>query len=138
VYVLFFCVAGATLHVEALPVVWLPAALFVVVRGVGLLVGANVGARLAGAPRVVQRYVGFGLLPQAGLALALSMLFSRTFPEFGAEAGALTMSVVALNELLAPVAYRWAIERSGEAERAVPQAPSGAAMEKHGFTPPAS
>jgi len=115
VYVLFFCVAGATLHVEALALVWMPATLFIVVRAAGLLAGARLGAGLAGAPSVVQRYVGFGLLPQAGLALALSMLFARTFPEFGAEAGALTMSVVALNELLAPVAYRWAIERSGEA-----------------------
>jgi hypothetical protein len=55
------------------------------------------------------KYAGFGLLSQAGLALALTMLFARTFPEFGSEAGALTLSVVALNELLAPVAYRIAL-----------------------------
>jgi len=115
VYVLFFCVAGASIHLDALPVVWLPAALIVVVRASGLLVGTNLAARIARAPASVRRFAGFGLLPQAGLALALSMLFSRTFPEFGAEAGALTLSVVALNELLAPVAYRAALEKSGEA-----------------------
>lgn len=120
VYVLFFCVAGASIHLEALPVVWLPAALIVFTRASGLLVGTNLAARLARAPAAVRSFAGFGLLPQAGLALALSMLFARTFPEFGAEAAALTLSVVALNELLAPVAYRMALERSGEAG-AVPE-----------------
>jgi Kef-type K+ transport system membrane component KefB len=115
VYVIFFCVAGATVHLDALAVVWLPAVLIVAVRGAGLLVGANLGARIAAAPPVVTRFAGFGLLPQAGLALALSLLFSRTFPEFGAEAEALMVSVVAINELLAPIAYRIALERSGEA-----------------------
>jgi Kef-type K+ transport system membrane component KefB len=115
VYVLFFCVAGATVHLDALAVVWRPALLIVAVRATGLLAGATVGARMARAPFLVTRYVGFGLLPQAGLALALSMLFSRMFPEFGAEAAALTLSVVAINELLAPAAYRVALERSGEA-----------------------
>jgi hypothetical protein len=59
--------------------------------------------------------VGFGLLPQAGLALALSMLFTKTFPSFGAEAGALTLGIVALNEMVAPILYRFALVRSGEA-----------------------
>jgi hypothetical protein len=108
-------VAGATLHAEALKVVWLPATLFVAVRALGLLAGSRLGARVAGAPRVVQQFAGFGLLPQAGLALALALLFNRTFPEFGAEAGALVLSVVALNELVAPIAYRFALVKSGEA-----------------------
>jgi hypothetical protein len=64
---------------------------------------------------LVRRFAGFGLLPQAGLALALSMLFGKTFPEFGAEAGALTLGVVAINELVAPAVYRYALIHSGEA-----------------------
>jgi Kef-type K+ transport system membrane component KefB len=115
VYILFFAVAGANLHLDVLAVVGVPAMLFVIVRGSGLLWGARLGARLAGAPETVIRYAGFGLLPQAGLALALSMLFAKTFPEFGADAGALTLGVVAINELLAPAMYRFALVRSGEA-----------------------
>lgn len=115
VYVLFFCLAGATLRADALAVVWLPALLFAVVRGLGLYAGSRVGARLAGAPVMVQRYAGLGLLPQAGLAQALALLFQRTFPEFGAHASALILSVVALNVLLSPIAYRLALIRSGEA-----------------------
>lgn len=115
VYIVFFAVAGATLHLDALALVWLPATLIVAVRAVGLLGGARLGATLAGAPPEVRKYAGFGLLPQAGLALALSLLFARTFPEFGAQARALTLGIVALNELIAPAVYRYALVASGEA-----------------------
>jgi Kef-type K+ transport system membrane component KefB len=115
VYILFFAVAGANLHLDVLLVVGAPAVLFVLVRAVGLLSGSRLGAYMSGAPPLVQAYAGFGLLPQAGLALALSMLFGNTFPEFGAEAGALTLGVVAINELVAPALYRYALIRSGEA-----------------------
>jgi Kef-type K+ transport system membrane component KefB len=117
VYVLFFAVAGATLHLDALAIVGIPAALFVLVRGAGLYYGSRLGARLAGAPPAIQRYAGLGLLPQAGLALALALMFTKTFPEFGAEASALTLGVVALNELLAPAAYRFGLVQAGEAGR---------------------
>jgi Kef-type K+ transport system membrane component KefB len=115
VYILFFAVAGANLHLDVLLVVGGPALLYVVVRGLGLLAGSALGAHLAEAPPRVRRYAGFGLLPQAGLALALSMLFAKTFPEFGAEAAALTLGVVAINELVAPALYRHALVKSGEA-----------------------
>jgi Kef-type K+ transport system membrane component KefB len=123
IYILFFAVAGATLHFGALATIGLPALLFVIVRGAGLLIGTRIGAALARADPAVCRYAGYGLLPQAGLALALSMLFAKTFPEFGADAGALTLTVVALNEIIAPGIYRFALLRSGEAKESQPNPP---------------
>ncbi len=128
VSIVFFAVAGASLHLDVLALVWLPAGVVVLVRGAGLLLGSRLGARLAGAPANVQRYAGVGLLPQAGLALALSMLFAKTFPEFGAEASALTLGVVALNELFAPAVYRLVLLRCGEVGRRE-ATPSGAPAE---------
>lgn len=124
VYLVFFAVAGATIHLDVLMIVGLPAVGFVLVRAMGFLGGARIATRISGAPETVRKWVGFGLLPQAGLALALSMLFARTFPQFGADAGAMTLGVVALNELVAPVLYRWALVRSGEAGR-LETSPSG-------------
>lgn len=83
VYVVFFAVAGASIHLDVLLVVGVPAVLLVLVRAGGLLAGARVGAALAKAPETVRRFAGYGLLPQAGLALALALLFKKTFPEFG-------------------------------------------------------
>jgi Kef-type K+ transport system membrane component KefB len=117
VYVAFFAVAGAGIHVSSLAAVGIPAAIFVAVRASGLYLGSRAGCALVGSPEVVRRYAGIGLLPQAGLALALAMLFQRTFPELGAEAAALVFGIVGLNELLAPVLLRAALVRSGEAGR---------------------
>ena len=115
VYVAFFGVAGATIHLDVLATVGPAAALFVVTRAIGFQIGNRVAAWKSQAPDVVRRYGGFGLMPQAGLALALALLFTRTFPQFGAAASALVFGVVALNELIAPVLFRFALVRSGEA-----------------------
>ena len=115
VYVAFFGVAGATIHLDVLAQVGPAAALFVVTRAVGFQIGNRAAAMKSGAPEVVKRFGGVGLMPQAGLALALALLFTRTFPQFGASASALVFGVVALNELIAPVLFRLALVRSGEA-----------------------
>jgi Kef-type K+ transport system membrane component KefB len=126
VYVAFFAVAGAGIHLDALATVGIPAVLFILVRASGFLSGAWLGATLAGSGSAVRRYAGFGLLPQAGLALALASLFARSFPQLGAQASALVFGVVALNELLTPALYRWALLRAGEAEKTAAPAPAAA------------
>ncbi len=115
VYVLFFAVAGATIHLDVLAVVGGTALLLVAARAGVLLAGARLASGLAGAPEAVRRYAGLGLLPQAGLALALSVLLIKSFPEFGDQAGTLMLGVVAINEIVAPALYRYALVRSGEA-----------------------
>ena len=122
VYIAFFAVAGATIHLHALTVLGVPAAIFVGVRAFGFLTGSWVAGTVAGSPSAVRKYAGCGLLPQAGLALALALLFARTFPQFGAEASALVFGIVGINEVIAPIVYKWALVRSGEAGRAQPVA----------------
>ena len=114
VYVVFFSVAGASIHLDVLASVGLVAAAIVLIRGMGLLVGSSIGARLAGADPMTRRYAGFGLLPQAGLAIALAILFTKAFPSFGEGASALVFGVIAINEIVAPVLFRHAIIKSGE------------------------
>jgi len=116
VFISFFAVAGATIHLDALAVVGLPAVILVAVRAGGFLGGARLGARIAGSSETVRKYAGFGLLPQAGMALALASLFARSFPQLGDSAPALVFGVVALNEMFAPIVYRWALARSGESQ----------------------
>lgn len=118
VYILFFTVAGASIHLDAIPTFAIPAVALVLVRALGLWGGTRIAARVARAPEAVVQYAGFGLLPQAGLAIALALLFARTFPAFGEAAGTLTLGIVAINELIAPALLRWAFVRSGEGAKA--------------------
>jgi Kef-type K+ transport system membrane component KefB len=115
VYVVFFAVAGATVHIKELFAVWIAAVALVLTRAAGFSSLGWVATTLADAEENVRKYVGFGLMPQAGLALALALLFVKTFPKYGAEASALVFGTVAINELIAPVLYRFALIKSGEA-----------------------
>lgn len=117
VYILFFTVAGASIHLDLIPLVLLPAVVLILVRSFGLVAGSWLGAHIAGAAPEVKKLAGFGLLPQAGLAIALSLLFARTFPAFGEAASALTLGIVAINEIIAPAVFRIALLRSGEARQ---------------------
>ena len=71
--------------------------------------------KITGAEEVVQRYAWFGLVPQAGLALALALVLKNTFPSFGDAAAVILFGVVGFNECVAPVVLRIMLLRSGEA-----------------------
>ena len=118
VYVVFFAVTGATVHIRELLEVGIPAIILVLTRAGGFLGLGRLATNLADAPDQVKKYIGLGLMPQAGLALALALLFVKTFPKIGAEASALVFGGVAINEMLAPVLYRFALVESGEAGKA--------------------
>lgn len=124
VYVVFFAVAGAQIDLAILIGAGIPALIIVLVRAFGLISGTRLGARAAGAPPEVRRFAGYGLLPQAGLALALSSIFAKAFPSFGAEARSLMLGVVAINQIITPAIYQWALIKSGEAGKRVPTAPA--------------
>ena len=118
VYVIFFAVTGATVHIRELLIVGIPALVLVLVRAAGFLTLGWVAATVAEAEEHIRKYVGFGLVPQAGLALALALLFVKTFPRIGAAAETLVLGAVAINEMAAPILYRIALLRTGEAGKA--------------------
>lgn len=118
VYVIFFAVTGATVHIRELVVVAIPAVVLVLTRASGFVGLGRIATTLADAPEVVRKYIALGLMPQAGLALALALLFVKTFPQIGPEAAALVFGTVAINEMIAPVLYRFALVKSGEAGKA--------------------
>jgi Kef-type K+ transport system membrane component KefB len=114
-FLVFFALAGAKLDLSALYHLALPVAIIVMVRASSFFVGSRIACARADADERVRKFAWFGLVPQAGLALALAALVQRTFPEFGNEAFALVVGVVATNEMIAPVVLRIMLLRSGEA-----------------------
>lgn len=115
VYLVFFALAGAKLDLVALSALVVPVLIIVVVRAGSFYAGSRAGTRGPDVDPLVRRLAWIGLVPQAGLALALAELVRRTFPAFGDAAFALVLGVVATNELTAPVVLRIALLRSGEA-----------------------
>jgi len=117
VYLVFFALAGAKLDLHALVTLALPVGIIVVTRATSFFVGSRLATGGPDVDPMVRRMAWIGLVPQAGLALALAELVRRTFPAFGDAAFALVVGVVATNEMIAPVVLRIALLKSGEAGR---------------------
>jgi Kef-type K+ transport system membrane component KefB len=115
VFLVFFALAGAKLHIFELWAAIIPVMLICGVRAASFYVGAKIATVATGAPEVVRKYTWYGLCPQAGLALALALVLAKSFPSFGAEASVILFGVVGFNECIAPIVLRIMLLRSGEA-----------------------
>jgi Kef-type K+ transport system membrane component KefB len=117
VFLVFFALAGCKLDVAQLRAMIIPVAVLVIARAIVFYVGCRSAcARTAAAPAAT-KYAWAGLLPQAGLSLALVAVIQQNFPSFGKPAAVLLLSVVGMNQLIAPVILRVALVRSGESGR---------------------
>jgi Kef-type K+ transport system membrane component KefB len=115
VFLVFFALAGATLDLGALYAAIVPVGIIAAARAASFFVGCKIAPSVTDAPPVVQQYAWVGLVPQAGLALALALVLEKTFPGFGGPAAVIVVGVVSLNQLVAPVILRAVLIRSGEA-----------------------
>lgn len=114
VFVIFFAMAGAELHVESFAGIW-PLVLAVSLVRVGaVFVGSRVGGRIGGAEPVVTRYVWTGLVSQAGVALGLATIVADQLPRLGGAMQVLIVGVIAFNESVGPVLFRRGLDHAGE------------------------
>lgn len=116
VYVLFFVLSGAELDLTVFAdfaVVGI-GVVYILARSAGKIFGASASARLTRCPESVCKYLGITLLPQAGVALGMSVLVAA---EFGAE-GALVRNIVLFSvliyELVGPMLTKMALTAAGD------------------------
>ncbi|WP_029895597.1 cation:proton antiporter [Desulfohalovibrio reitneri] len=117
IMILFFILAGATLHVEKLTELGLVGGVYVLMRLAGLVLGAYVGGGLAGADRNVRRYLGLAALPQAGVALGLALVAGHAVPGLEQTIIPLVIGSTVVFELTGPVLTRLALAKAGEIGR---------------------
>jgi len=114
VFVLFFCLAGAHIDLNAVRATGVVALALVLVRAAAVFSGASLGGRLGGDPPARYRLAGLAFLTQAGVALGLSMEVLSRFPGWGEQFATTVVAVVAVNEIIGPIALRHALGRAGE------------------------
>jgi Kef-type K+ transport system membrane component KefB len=113
----FFVLAGLRLDVDSLAGVGLLGIVYVLARSCGLILGGRLGARLAGAPPVVQKHIGWCLLPQAGVALGLALLAAEQLPEIGERLLPLIIASTVIFEIVGPIITQHRLRLAGEVER---------------------
>jgi Kef-type K+ transport system membrane component KefB len=115
IYVIFFSLTGAALNVGALRETWLVALLLVGVRSLLIYLGAYLGGSLSGDPPRLHRMSGLGFITQAGVSLGLAGIVVRSFPEWGAALSTMIVAIVALNQIIGPITFKYALGQVGEA-----------------------
>lgn len=116
VYVLFFVLSGAELDLTVFAdfaVVGI-GVVYILARSAGKICGASASARLTHCPESVCKYLGITLLPQAGVALGMSVLVAVEFGTEGALVRNIVLFSVLIYELVGPMLTKIALTAAGD------------------------
>ena len=127
IYMMFFVISGASLDLSIFfnsdgLIVLIIAVIYIIFRVIGKWSGAFVGASITRCEPQVKKYLGFALIPQAGVAIGLSTTAYRLFssnpsPECQ-KAGALILAIILTStliyELIGPMVAKFAFLKAGE------------------------
>lgn len=116
VYAVFFAVAGCKVDPAKVADVWYYVVALVLLRGVGTGVGCWIGGKLGGVKPPARNWIWASLIPQAGIALALTQKINEEFADwpFMEKVYAIMLSSVAVHELIGPLVFKFALWRAGE------------------------
>ena len=113
-FMLFFFVTGAGMNISILPKVGLIGVVYIIVRVIGKMLGAFIGGRVSHADSNVQKYLGIGLIPQAGVAIGLAMMCGSVVPEYANEITAVVVCGTIIYELIGPILTKVMLVKIGE------------------------
>ncbi|NQT30327.1 MAG: cation:proton antiporter [Candidatus Saganbacteria bacterium] len=121
IYCFFFVMAGAHLNLRIFSEVGLSMLIwgigFILARLTGKIVGAYIGGTFSKAPETIRRYLGLALIPEAGVAIGLSLLINKSssYFEFRYIILNITLIAVAFNEIVGPLCTKYALFKAKEA-----------------------
>lgn len=114
ILLLFFILSGMRLDLTALRSAGLIGIVYFFVRIAGKYAGAFLGCTLTGAAASTKKYLGLGLIPQAGVSIGLAALGQRILPEpWGAFLSVIILSSGILYEMVGPACAKLALFWSG-------------------------
>ncbi len=121
IYAAFFALAGTELDIRTLAATGVLGIVYLIARAIGKYFGAYVGASAAHESPATRRYLGFALLPQAGVAIGLILVLQDTtqfthLPYMGQMVNIVLASIL-VNEVLGPPLTKYALEASGSARK---------------------
>jgi Kef-type K+ transport system membrane component KefB len=130
-FVLFFCLAGAHLELAALPGLGLIGITYILGRSAGLIGGARIGAIFGHVEEKVKKYVGLGILSQAGVAIGLALIVGTEFSGLGSVADGVShgdtiaakvittiTATCIVFEIIGPILAKYALGKAGELNKA--------------------
>ncbi len=115
-FALFFVISGAELELSVFTSLTVVAVgvLYIAARSLGKYYGAYLGAKMSGCKPNICKYLGVTLLPQAGVALGMSITAAEELPGAGAYIRNIVLFAVLIYELVGPLLTKIALTKSGD------------------------
>jgi Kef-type K+ transport system membrane component KefB len=122
IYCIFFVLAGAHLNLKIFGsvgyaiIAW--SSIFILARILGKVSGSYLGGVLSQASLAIRKYLGLILVPQAGIAIGLTLLITAgsSYFEFKSIILNVTLIAVAFNEIVGPLLTKFALYQAREVE----------------------
>jgi Kef-type K+ transport system membrane component KefB len=121
IYIIFFLFVGARMQIGLLPAMGILGLLYIIGRTAGKWIGAWLGARLSGAESIVQKYLGWALFSQAGVAIGLALDIYQHFGKYGTTGetmGHTVLNIIAATtlivQIIGPPSVKYAIQKARE------------------------
>lgn len=113
-FLLFFVLAGANLEIHLLKKLGLWGLIYIIFRVAGKIICANWGAKISKSNELIKKYLGFGLVPQAGVALGVALIAKGDFPNIGDVLFSTIVATTVVYELIGPFCTKYALYKAGE------------------------
>lgn len=115
IYIIFFVLSGVELNLSVFATVGLAAILYVILRIAGKYFGAALGAKITKSDKKVKKYLGFMLVPQAGVAIGLSLVAKNALGgDLGDQVRAIILAATVVYELSGPIITKLTLKKAGE------------------------
>jgi len=112
--ILFFILAGASLHTEMLYKIGLVGSAYIILRIIGRILGAWTGGAISHAEPLMRRWMGMALMPQAGVALGMALVAMQRRPDLGEIILPVVIASTVLFEVIGPMLTRTGLIHVGE------------------------
>lgn len=110
----FFVLVGANLEISMIPNIGVIGVLYMGFRVFGKFVGVKLGALISNAGSNIGNYLGWGLVPQAGVALGVALSAKALYPEYGGIIFTTITATTVIYELIGPIAAKYGLRKAGE------------------------
>ncbi|MFA5006091.1 MAG: cation:proton antiporter [Candidatus Izemoplasmatales bacterium] len=115
IFIMFFVLNGADLNLSVLSQIGIIGVIYVLLRVAGKIFGAWFGAKISKSPPVVSKLLGYALVPQAGVAIGLSLVAVQILDaETAAMIRAIILCATLIYELVGPFITKITLKKAGE------------------------
>jgi Kef-type K+ transport system membrane component KefB len=114
-YIIFFCLAGANLHLDVLTTSIVLTSVLLISRTLMIFSGTYLGASLAKGDNILKNYSWMGYIGQAGIALGLGIIIEKNIPgQIGKTFLTILIATVVINEMIGPVLLKTFLVKTKE------------------------